>query len=422
MTGNPLRILLVSSFVLALAATLIAAGDNLTLILQFDSKDGANPESGVIADASGNLYGTTTVGGNCSNKGCGVVFELSPSSGTWTETVLYNFQSGNDGNYPEHGLVFDSTGNLYGVTSGGGGTTGCSGGCGTFFELSPSSSGTWTETILYRFADATQNPTTGTLVMDGAGNFYGVTSAGGANGLGNVYELSPSSSGWTYTDLFDLSTSTGYQPLNGVTVDTAGNLYGTTNLGGDVTGTWGCGTKGCGVVYRLTKTSSGWSYSNIYVFHGPGGEGPLASLIFDSAGNLYGTTAHGGSATCCGYGVVFKLTPKATGLWTESILHHFTNGTDGAYPANQLTMDANGNLYGLSGSPVFKIIPASSGGWQFEVLGTVYPSVNTANNNTPLLRDSAGNLYGTSVDLGNTFCHTGCGSVYELSPITADSQ
>jgi uncharacterized repeat protein (TIGR03803 family) len=371
----------------------------------------------VVADAAGNLYGTTTFGGNCSNKGCGVVFELSPSSGSWTETVLYNFQGGNDGYYPEHNLVLDSSGNLYGVTGGGGGTTGCTSGCGVFFELSPSSSGSWTESILYRFADATQNPPTGTPVMDAAGNFYGVN-GGGANGMGNVYELSPGSSGWTYTDIFDFSASTGTFPQSGVILDAAGNLYGTTGYGGDVTGTWGCGTNGCGVVYRLTKTSSGWSYSNLYVFHGPGGDEPLNGLVFDAAGNLYGNTDLGGSASCCGYGVIFQLTPKATGLWKETILHDFTNGSDGAHPPNQLTIDASGNLYGLSDGPVYKLIPASSGGWQFQVLGTVGASVNVGSNNAPLLRDAAGNLYGASYDLGNDFCHTGCGSVFELSPIT----
>ena len=421
MAKKSLRIFIVGFFVLALATALIAAGDNLSLIFQFDSKDGANPLSGVVADAAGNLYGTTTFGGNCSNKGCGVVFEVSQSSGTWTETVIYNFQGGDDGLYPTNGLVFDSEGNLYGTTAGGGGTTGCSGGCGTIYELSPGSSGTWTETILYRFTDATQNPTQGTLVMDAAGNFYGVT-LGGANGKGNVYELSPSSSGWTYTDIFDFSSSTGNFPQSGVILDAAGNLYGTTTQGGDVTGTWGCGTNGCGVVYRLTHSGSGWSYSNLYVFHGPGGDEPLSGLVFDATGNLYGTTALGGTATANGYGTVFELSPKTTGLWKETILHHFTNGTDGGYPAIQLTIDASGNLYGLSNGPVFKLIPVSSGGWQFQVIGTLSPSVNIGSTHTPLLRDSAGNLYGTSYDLGNTFCHSGCGSVFELSPITTVAQ
>jgi uncharacterized repeat protein (TIGR03803 family) len=420
MAKKSLRIFIVGFFVLALATALIAAGDNLTLIFQFDSKDGANPLSGVIADAAGNLYGTTTFGGNCSNKGCGVVFELSQSSGTWTETAIYNFQGGNDGTYPTQGLVIDSQGNLYGTTDGGGGSTACSGGCGTFYELSPSSSGTWTETILYRFTETTQTPTVGTLVMDASGNFYGVTNAG-ANRLGNIYELSPSSSGWTYTDLFDFSSSTGNFPASGVILDAAGNLYGTTGLGGDTTGTWGCGTNGCGVVYRLAKTSSGWTFNTLYVFHGPGGDQPLGGLIFDAAGNLYGTTALGGTATADGHGTVYKLSPKTTGLWKETILHHFTNGTDGAYPGIQLTIDASGSLYGVSNGPVFKLIPASSGGWQFEVIGSL-STVNIGSNNTPLLRDSAGNLYGTSYDLGNTFCHTGCGSVFELSPITTVSQ
>lgn len=172
--------------------------------------DGGIPMGNLVFDASGNLYGTTKIGGNnaaCINsaantKGCGVVFELSPQSGAgWTEKTIYAFAGGADGAYPEGGLVFDAAGNLYGITTSGGSLTACSGtGCGTVFELSPSSSG-WTETIIHSFVDGGTdgvNPI-GSVIFDGAGNLYGATVGGGIHDFGTVFALSPSSSGWTET-------------------------------------------------------------------------------------------------------------------------------------------------------------------------------------------------------------------------------
>jgi len=418
------------AIVLTLAASAWAI-DTQSSIYTFQSRtDGATPMSGVIADGAGNLYGTTTAGGGActaiTKKGCGTVFELSPASGgTWTETILHAFTGGTSDGYSPQGLVFDASGNLYGITGAGGTGTVCIGGagCGVIYELSPSSGGTWTETILYNFTGGIDgNEPWGSLAIDASGNLYGVTRAGGANLDGNVFELSPGSSGWTFTTLHSFATTGGYEPDSGVTLDAAGNLYGTTLRGGDETGTWGC-SSGCGVVYRLSDSSTGWRYSQIYVFHGPGGYEPVSGVALDSTGNLYGTTFAGGTPTCCGFGVVFKLAPTTAGQWKETILHAFQNTTDGENPTATLTLDSAGHVFGTSGglsetSPgaAFRLTPASGGGWQFQVL-TALSAGSAYLTTAPLLRDSTGHMYSTAYGGGSTNCDGGCGSVYELSPV-----
>jgi hypothetical protein len=414
--------------VLAVVVVMIAgtglASDKQTTLYEFNGKtNGGNPHSGLIADAAGNLYGTTIDGGiSCAIfKTCGVVFELSPStSGSWTETVLYSFAGGNDGAYPESALVFDANGNLYGTTAAGGGSTACTGGCGTIFELSPNGSGGWTEQVL--FVD-TNSPSDGQdfagapLLLDSEGNLFGVQPYGGENGVGAIFELSPGTSGWTYTTLFSFTSTTGIYPVGGLIRDAAGNFYGATEEGGDVTGTWGCSIEGCGVVYSLTQSDSGWTYGQLFTFHGPGGSQPTSGLVFDAAGNLYGGTIYGGTAKCCGYGVVFQLSPTSQGEWKETILHSFTNGTDGAQVGATLLIDSKGNLYGTSESAAaFRISPAASGGWQFQVLVDMNP-VPGSFVEAALVRDSKGNMYGTTAQGGSTLCKDGCGTVYELLPV-----
>ena len=189
----------------------------------FSGPDGASPYNGVIFDNAGNLYGTTTQGGSSGN---GTVFELSPSGSGWTEQVIYSFQGGSDGSYPTAGLIFDQSGNLYGATASGG-----TGGGGTVFELSPSGGG-WTHSVLYSFTGSAQCGPWGTLVME-AGNLYGTTVCDGANNDGNVFELTPSGSGWTQNSLWDFTGGNdGKNPYCNVIFDTAGNLYGTASSGG----------------------------------------------------------------------------------------------------------------------------------------------------------------------------------------------
>jgi len=187
--------------------------------------DGALPYAGLIFDRVGNLYGTTYSGGSR----WGTVFQLTPSGSGWTETVLYNFQNGGDGRFPTAGLIFDPSGNLYGSTSDGG--SGC---CGTIFELTPSG-GSWTYSLVYSFTgtEYDQCGPWGTLVMDAAGNLYGTTNCDGANGDGNIFKLTPGGGGWTYTDLYDFTGgSDGVYPHGNVVFDANGNLYGTAPYGG----------------------------------------------------------------------------------------------------------------------------------------------------------------------------------------------
>jgi uncharacterized repeat protein (TIGR03803 family) len=202
----------------------------------FGYGDGAYPYSRVILDNSGNLYGTTWGGGANAD---GTVFEMTPSGSGWTHTVLYSFQLASDGGNPYAGLIFDSSGNLYGATSSGG-----AGGGGTVFKLTPSNNGSWTYSLLYSFAGSNDCGPQNSLVLDAAGNLYGTTYCDGANSLGNVFKLTPSGNNWTYTSLHDFTGgSDGEIPFCSVAFDTSGNLYGTTVTGG---------AQGVGTVWEIT--------------------------------------------------------------------------------------------------------------------------------------------------------------------------
>ena len=197
--------------------------------------DGANPFGGLVFDHAGNLYGMTTQGGSA---GLGTVYMLTPSGGGWTEKVIYNFTGGSDGDYPTAGLLIDGSGNLYGSSSDGG-----TGGGGTVFELSPSGGG-WTYNLIYSFTGGTRCGPWGTLTMDGAGSLYGTTVCDGANNDGNVFELTPSGGGWTYTSLHDFAGgSDGRRAYGNVTFDAAGSIYGTASRGG---------THDAGVIWQYT--------------------------------------------------------------------------------------------------------------------------------------------------------------------------
>ena len=257
----------------------------------------------------------------------------------WNEKVLHSFNdNGQDGGTPEAGLIFDAAGNLYGTTLGGGTYGG-----GTVFELTPTAGGGWTEKVLYSFCSQ-PNCTDGAgplagLILDAAGNLYGTTSQGGdyqcPSGTytycGTVFELKPiAGGGWTEQVLhsFDGSGTDGTYPSAGLIFDAAGNLYGTTQVGGYYGG---------GTVFELTPTAGGaWTENVLFSFDGTGGAVPFAGLIFDGAGNLYGTTYEGGTYS---NGTVFELTPTAGGGWTEQVLHGFGNGTDGYYPHAGLIFD-----------------------------------------------------------------------------------
>ena len=398
--------------IVLMAMALPTEATSLKVLHEFKGDpDGANPVAGLTFDTAGNLYGTTTAGG----AGLGTVFKLTPSSdGTWTEKVLYRFKGGRDGANPYAGLIFDGAGNLYGTTANGGSAK-C-GGCGTVFKLAPNSNGGWTESVLYRF----------------------------------------------------LGGSDGFAP-SGLIFDAAGkNLYGTTVYGGNVCN----GSPGCGIVFKLASNRNGsWTERVLYAFKSNGVDGtqPVAPLTFDIAGNLYGTTSTGGqSETCSSCGTIFKLTPNSGGSWTESVLYSFTGLGDGQYPQGELILDTAGNLYGTNiasenngggavfkldtngglsvvkhpgtyvyaglvfdpegnlygttvstgplgggGGVVFKLTPRSGGGWTNNVVHAFVgkPAQHSWAN---LVLDKAGNLYGTTKDCGKG--ETCQGVVFEISP------
>jgi uncharacterized repeat protein (TIGR03803 family) len=298
-----------------------------------------------VLDALGNIYGTTNFGGstNCT-AGCGVVFELTPASGGWSETVLYSFTGGADGRQPYARLLFDTPGSLYGTTLQGGNiNTVCSSGCGTVFELTPTSTG-WTESVLYAFAGGADGPSPyDGLVFDPAGKLYGSTNAGGAYGAGTIFRLTRAAGGsWKEIVLHHFGEGhRGKNPYGALLVDAAGNLYGTAYQGGG---------HGYGVVFELQNTKSGWQQRVLHAFGNAPSANPVAALVMDPAGTLYGTTMQGASRHSCGggCGTLFKLAPTSAGNWSYNVVHLFGQGADGFHPTGDLILDPAGNLFGTT--------------------------------------------------------------------------
>jgi uncharacterized repeat protein (TIGR03803 family) len=308
--------------------------------------DGTDPWGYLILDSAGNLYGTASGGGTC---GWGIAFKLvHQANGNWTENILHNFGCGSDGAEPLTGLTLDAAGNLYGTTYYGGSGScndGSGIGCGVVFELAPRAGGGWKETVLYNFSTSSGdgNYPEGNVILDSAGNLYGSTSVGGAYAFGTAFELIPGSGGsWTEQILHSFHGNDGSYPMGNLIFDGVGNLYGTTS---------GDGSNPSTVFELKAKTDGGWTEKVLHYFYtSEGGLTPEAGVIFDKTGNLYGTTIGGGSDTCfLGCGVVFELTPKAGGGWKEQVLHRFTkNGKDGDFPTCSLVFDDAGNLYGTT--------------------------------------------------------------------------
>jgi uncharacterized repeat protein (TIGR03803 family) len=402
------------------------------VIHEFNSTKGGNPIAQLVFDSSGNLYGTAETGGpaKCTSD-CGVVFKLYKVTGGWAETVLHSFRGKTDAGSPLAGVVLDGAGNIYGTTYAGGGT-GCGGlGCGTVYELSPTSAGGWTYSLVHVFTGTDGEQPVSQLVLDGSGNLYGTTLYGGAYGFGEVFELSPSSAGWTQTELHSFTGgSDGAKPHAGVIRDSSGNLYGTTWTGGGTTGI--CVPQGCGIVFELSNSSGAWIETVLHTFSG-GADGAYSqtALVLDGGGNLYGTTGAGGVSGACGgegCGVVFKLS-ASSGEWTEIVLQTFqpggsgVGGPGGANPYAGLTRDSLGNLYGTTHNGgaqgdgvVFELSPPTTGAWT----ETVLHSFNGINGELPqsgVTLDGSGVIYGATTYGGSgTNCGGSCGTIYQITP------
>ena len=313
-------------------------------------QDGATPYAGLTMDKAGNFYGTTFSGG----KGLGTVYRLKRSGSSWVADGLYSFRGGaNDAAQPLGRVSFGPDGSLYGTASVGGPGQFCGVGCGGVFKLQPpatfcrSVSCPWIENVYLFGAISEGEFPSGDLAFDEVGNLYGTTYLGGRDG-GNIYELIPSGGGWTESVVHGFSGSDGLLPYGGAIFDSAGNLYGTTQEGGyDYRGT----------VFQFKRSGSGWTGTILFEFQFAGDEGiyPSAGLIFDQAGNLYGATTAGGAG---GGGAIFELSP-AGGGWAVTLLYSFTgskgancpnpgNQYGGAGPWASLAMDGAGSLYGTT--------------------------------------------------------------------------
>jgi uncharacterized repeat protein (TIGR03803 family) len=339
------------------------------------NQDSGAPYGGLVADSSGNLYGTAS-GWFYPYNNSGVVFELTPSgNGQYTFNVIHSFHpyTDPDGINPMAGLTFDSQGNLYGTCEKGGN------GYGTVFELSPSGGGNWTLSKVYAFTNQGDGAwPVANVILDSAGNVYGTTEGYWGAGPGNVFELTPSGSGWTEQTLHTFGASgDGSTPEGGLIMDREGNLYGTTYLGG---------TCGNGVVFKLHNTGSSWVETVLYAFQGGLSDGatPVGNLAFDSVGRIIGTTLYTYSESS-GNGGVFRLAPSPTAPrsaeqeWQITWLHEFTGQTDGdgANPSSGVVLDSAGNIYGTTAQGgtnqddcplfgcevVYKLTPAGSGAY-----------------------------------------------------------
>jgi len=332
---------------------------------------------------------------------------------------LHRFADGKNGGNPYGPLITDQNGDIYGSTGAGGIS-----GYGVVFELSPNSDGTWSDSTLHGFQGSDGARPLGSLTMDAQGNIYGTTFSGGT-GAGVAFELSPQGNKkWSYALLYQFGgpdSPTGSNPNGGLVFDSNGNAYGTTQLGGDRSCT---GTPGpCGLVYELSPAKpGGWTETVLYSFGGrPDGAYPYSPLVFDSAGNLYGTTSEGGTGKCndgegdiIGCGTVFKLSPAKSG-WTESVLYNFTRHEFGE-PGAPLVFTKDGSLYSTAGYDVFRVKP-SGRAWKKSTIYEFSEGIAGTIPSGGVVFDPSGNLYGTTASSGLE----GYSTVFKLSPPMGDA-
>ena len=420
--STPSALALATLFVLAAAGSHSAQAQTFNVIHTFTGgDDGYQPTGTLTLDRAGNLYGTTTDLG-----GPGTVFQLKRSNGSWILNTLYTFLNSTDGFLPFGGVVFGPNGTLYGTTYEGGTGSGggqCQQGCGTVFNLTPPARACrtalcgWTESAIYSFQGGSDGiDPNASLVFDQAGALYGTTPRGGLAGEGIVFQLTLHSGEWTENILHTFTGigSDGSYPATGMIFDSAGNLYGTTVDGGSFS---------AGTVFQLAPSGSGWTTSTVHDFDGGnGGAGPLGALTFDGSGKFYGTTSGGGLDDS---GTVFELTFSG-GTWSFAVLYSVPAGSDNSGPQGNLAMDAAGNLYGATydagahhDGNVFKLTPIN-GGWTYTSLHDFTGGADGANPLSGVTLDSNGNLYGTTTlggMQGGNNCNTlGCGVVWEITP------
>lgn len=389
-----------------------AQAQTYTLLHAFNNAgDGAYPQAGVTLDAAGNLYGTTT---GYEQNTTSTVYKLSRAGSGWRVSVLHTFAGGTDGAAPYAGVVFGPDGTLYGTTASGGLFNN-----GTVYNLRPPASPClsaecpWVETILYNFTGLADGAGPwANLTFDSAGNIYSTTIAGGTHGKGVVFELSRSGETWTESVLYSFKgvPVDGANPESSVTFDSAGNLYGTTAMGGY--------QEDVGTIYELSPSQSGWTETVLFNFN-PGSSGytPYSGVVFDPQGNFYGTTSNGGGLENAG-GTIYQMEPSGDS-WIFNVLYSFNLGPN--QPYDTPTLDAAGNLYGTtSGGPagtgsIFELTRGSNGWTYSNLYEFAYQGYQPHGG---VAFDHSGNLYGTTFYGGNypQGCGSGCGVVWELVP------
>jgi uncharacterized repeat protein (TIGR03803 family) len=406
--GLAVVLALIATATLMAATCAVAQTEKVLYSFDDNGKDAYSPNSSLIFDKSGNLYGTTRVGGIYND---GAVFELTPKvDGSWTERVLHSFNNtGKDGFNPYGGLVIDASGNLYGTTYFGGAY-----GYGTVFELIPQAGGGWPEKVLHNFNNTGTDGEYpfGSLIFN-AGNLYGTTVLAAGEGVGTVFELKQRADGdWVEKTLLRFtSNGTGGGSYAGLVFDAAGNLYGTTSTGG---------SQNAGAVFELSPATDGTCTESLihsFADNGTDGYDPVAGLIFDPSGNLYGTTYLGGIYDS---GTAFELSPLGDGNWNETVLYDFAGGGDGAFPNyGSLIFDSTGNLYGMTVTggaygvgTAFELSPAVGGGWTKTILHSFGSGEDGVGPFAGLIFGTSGKLYGTTQSGGNYFD----GIVFEITP------
>lgn len=400
--------------------TALASASDETVIYSFaGGGNGSYPNTPLISDSTGNLYGATQAGGEFGGSyGNGTIFELVKSKTSWTYEVIYNFTGNADGGSVNAPLALDSQGNLYGVCSTGGDNY-----KGNVFELSPSQEGDWTLTVLYSFSSGSDGGyPEGGVILDKAGNLYGTTSYGGllsqcsGAGCGVVFELSPGLGGsWTESVLHSFTEAEGALPESGLVFDTKGVLYGVTLAGGTSTHCQGSPANGCGAVFRLAPSGGVWTETTLHSFDVA--DGAMPQGISYHGGKLYGTTFIGGSYS---WGTVFELTAKKSGI-TFGVIHSFGSGADATEPTGAIFFGKKGNLYGSAShggnaecngygcGAIFELTP-NGGGWTESILYQFTGGNDGAEPFSTLIRGKKGNLLGTAVAGGAN----GYGVVFEL--------
>ena len=409
-----------------------AGAQTFSVVHAFNASEGGFPVSGLTGDEAGNMYGTAQLGGNtqaCPVDGCGAVYQLAKQGSSWTFKTVYRFEgpATGDGAQPMGRLTVAPDGTLYGTTFYGGinaytGTCaniGLHSGCGTIFRLRPSfepckdADCEWNEEVLYTFQDLdTGIHPTSEVVLDAAGNLYGTTFIGGRFGYGVVYQLSPADGRWAYRVIHDMgSDGEGAEPFGGLVMDSAENLFGATSMGG---------SGGGGVIFQLSPVSDGWHFGTLYNIgsNKSDGFGPYGTLIMDQSGNLFGSTVGGGANDG---GTVFELA-RSGDRSLYSVLADLPHGASyyhDAGPHDKLMMDAAGNLYGTTSQD-----GAHLQGSAFELInsptGYAYTSLHDFGSEhdrifypwSNLVFDSQGNLYGTAQGGGSGKV----GAIFEISP------